>query len=262
MDDDRSAPRLLLLHGLGMSGRVWDRVHLGLLDRCDVLAPTLAGHRGGATVPGRPVRIDDLVDDVERRLDAAGWTRAHVAGNSIGGWVALELARRGRALSVCALSPAGSWHAGTADQAHGVRKIRSAARAARLGRPYGLAVALRSAPVGRFVFRDVARHGDRLGVHEAIAAVDDLLGCAVLDDLLTTREELSLFAALPCPVTLAWSGDDAILPAAVNGAVARDRVPGARFVVLPGVGHVPMLDDPDAVIAVIRETVETALVDE
>jgi len=61
-------------------------------------------------------------------------------------------------------------------------------------------------------------------------------------------------------VRLAWSGDDAILPVAVNGAVARARLPNARFEVLPGVGHVPMIDDPARVARVILKTAATAVV--
>ena len=76
----------------------------------------------------RPVRIADLVDDVERILDEHVIDRPHVAGNSLGGWMALELARRGRARTVCALSPAGTWAAGTPEQTDGVRKIRQTAR--------------------------------------------------------------------------------------------------------------------------------------
>ena len=49
------------------------------------------------------------MDDLERLLDELGLAKAHLAGNSLGGWAALELARRGRALTVCALSPAGAW---------------------------------------------------------------------------------------------------------------------------------------------------------
>jgi pimeloyl-ACP methyl ester carboxylesterase len=202
------------------------------------------------------VVVDDLVDDVERMLDTIGIERSHVVGNSLGGWVAIELARRGRALSVCALSPAGSWHAGTAEQALGVHKIRKSLRAARFGRACGISFAMRSGVVRRFVFRDVAEHGDQLSAAQAVTALDDLLGCEVIDDILSTNEEIAPLDPLPCPVTLAWSGNDAILPLAVNGALARVRLPEARFVVLSGVGHVPMIDDPDQVLAVILQTAD------
>jgi pimeloyl-ACP methyl ester carboxylesterase len=61
---------------------------------------------------------------------------------------------------------------------------------------------------------------------------------------------------LPCPITLAWSGDDAILPVAVNGAIARARLPRARFEIIPGVGHVPMIDDPAGVARAILATTQ------
>ena len=117
-------------------------------------------------------------------------------------------------------------------------------------------LAMRSGLVRRFVFRDVAEHGERLSAAQAIDAVDDLLGCSIIDDILSSNEEIALLDALPCPVTLAWSGNDAILPLAVNGEVARTRIPDARFVVLPGVGHVPMIDDTERVLAVILQTTQ------
>src|SRR5580765_7340519 len=126
---------LVLLHGLGMSERVWDGVRPLLEPHHDVVALTALGHRGGASPSRRPVTVRDLVDDAERQLDERGLSRPHVAGNSLGGWMAIELARRGRARTVCALSPAGFWTAGTHEQTAGVRKIRRAIRHARLGRP-------------------------------------------------------------------------------------------------------------------------------
>ena len=236
---------LVLLHGLGMSPRVWDGTRRFLAPSYDVLAIATLGHRGGAVPVRRPVRIADLVDDVERILDEHVIDRPHVAGNSLGGWIAIELARRGRARTVCALSPAGTWAAGTPEQTDGVRKIRQTVRAARLGHP--MPFLMRSARVRRLAFRDVALRGDRLTPAQAVDATTDLLDCTILGDILTTSEELAPLDPVPCPVTLVWSADDAILPLAVNGAVARRRLPGARFVVLPAVGHVPMIDDPRAV---------------
>jgi pimeloyl-ACP methyl ester carboxylesterase len=245
---------IVLLHGLGMSADVWDGVRPSLEEHHDVVTPALLGHRGG-TPRTRQVRIVDLVDDVERTLDRHRLQQTHVVGNSLGGWVAIELARRGRAATVCALSPAGFWGAGSAAQTIGVRKIRRAVRMARLGRP--LPVLMRSPRVRRLAFRDVAVHGDRLNPGQATDATRDLLACTIVDDILTTCEEVAAVQSLPCPITLAWSGADAIVPLNLNGTIAADRIPHARFTVLPGVGHVPMIDAPDLVAETILDAVST-----
>ena len=78
--------------------------------RHEVLAPTLPGHAGGPPLPGE-VTIETILDALERALDKAGFTTAHIAGNSFGGYLALRLAARGRARSVVALAPAGGWAA-------------------------------------------------------------------------------------------------------------------------------------------------------
>src|SRR4051794_37946482 len=249
---------LVLLHALGMSARVWDDVRPLLDSEHEIVALTALGHRGGAEPARRPVTVPDMVDDAERALDELGLERPHIAGNSIGGWMAIELARRGRARTVCALSPAGSWTAGTKEQTAGVRKIGRAFRLARLS-PVPTAVLMRSAAARRLTLRDVACHGDRLTPAQAVEITRDLLACTVLDDLLRTGEEIAPLDPLPCPITLAWSGDDAILPVDVNGAVARARLPHAAFEVIPGVGHVPMIDDPTRVARAILQT--TAEVD-
>jgi pimeloyl-ACP methyl ester carboxylesterase len=239
-----------------MSARVWDPVVPFLERYHDVVVPTALGHRGGAPSILRPARVRDLVDHAEQMLDDRGVAQCHLAGNSLGGWMAIELARRGRALSVCALSPAGSWSAGTGEQTSGVRKIRRARRMARAGRALPMSVVMRSGTARRLVLRDVAERGERLTAAQALGATEDLLGCDVLDDVLDTDEELAPLDPLPCPVLLAWSGEDRILPVALNGVVARTRLPAAQFTVLPGVGHVPMFDDPERVARVLLETAD------
>jgi pimeloyl-ACP methyl ester carboxylesterase len=246
---------LVLLHGLGMSARVWDDVRPWLARHHEIVTPTLLGHRGGAAPPRRPATVSDLVDGVERELDARGLDRPHVAGNSLGGWIAIELARRGRARTVCAISPAGSWTAGTPEQTVGVRKIRRLIRAARVGRRLPL---MRSGLVRRVALHDVAEHGDRLTAAQAMNGGEDLLGCIVADDILSTPEQIAPLDPLPCPVMLVWAGEDAVLPVTVNGAVARARLPHARFLVLPGVGHVPMIDDPRRVAGAILQTTQAS----
>jgi pimeloyl-ACP methyl ester carboxylesterase len=245
---------LILLHPLGTSPRAWERVRPLLEPHHDVLALATVGHRGGVPARRRPVAIADLVDDVERALDERGLKRPHVAGNSLGGWMAIELARRDRAETVCAISPAGSWTAGTPEQTRGARKIRRAILSARLGRALPMSLLVRAGFVRRLIFRDVAVHGERLSPAQALESTRDLLGCTIADDILTTTEEIAPLDPLPCPVTLVWAGEDALMPLAVNGPVARARLPQAEFSVLDGVGHVPMIDDPPAVAQAILET--------
>lgn len=241
---------LVLLHGITMSANVWRDVTPLLEPHHTVVALTALGHRGGASVDRRPAEVRDVVDDAERALDALGLERAHLVGNSLGGWVAIELARRGRADSVCALSPAGFWEAGATGQTAGVRKLRRMVTLTRRTRRMQ-SLALHSGLVRRVSMRDIARRADRLAPAQALEAARDLLGCTVIDDLLGNHEQLAPLAELPCPITLAWSARDAILPVNVNGRIARERIPQAHFEILPGVGHVPMIDDPALVAATI-----------
>jgi len=60
-------------------------------------------------------------------------------------------------------------------------------------------------------------------------------------------EQAEPLEPLPCPITLAWAQSDRPLPPATYGQTARKRLPGATWVLLPGVGHLPMIDDPELV---------------
>src|SRR5438309_904306 len=83
-------------------------VQPGLERRSDVLAPTRPGHAGGEAITA-DMGIGVFVDAVERCMDAARVETAHLVGNSLGGYLALQLAARGRARSVVAFAPAGGW---------------------------------------------------------------------------------------------------------------------------------------------------------
>lgn len=247
---------LVLFHGLTMSGRAWHTTRAFLPADLDVVTPTALGHAGGRTPHTRPVRIADVVDDAERTLDDLGLGQAHLAGNSMGGWVALELARRGRALSVTALSPAGTWDPTSREHKRTRTALGRAGTDSRRSRAL-LPLALRVPAIRRFAMRTTSADGARVAAHEILAAVDDLLGCTVLDDLLTTTESLAPLDLDPAttPVTVAWSASDALLLPGVNGERAKQLIPNANHISLPGVGHVPMLDDPALVAATIRETI-------
>lgn len=110
MASDGSA--LVLLHGGTASGGAWQDVVPVVSKYHLVYAPTAPGHRGGPPVQRHPATATDLVDWAEGYLDEQGLQRPHLAGHSMGGYMAIELARRGRAATVCAFAPGGFWASG------------------------------------------------------------------------------------------------------------------------------------------------------
>ena len=109
-----SGEPVLLLHPFLMSQLVWQKVAPQLADtgRYEVFAPTMAGHNGGPRqARGFSARRCWPTTSNGNSTSSAGST-AHIVGNSLGGWVAFELERRGRARTVTGIAPAGGWTAG------------------------------------------------------------------------------------------------------------------------------------------------------
>jgi pimeloyl-ACP methyl ester carboxylesterase len=250
-----SGDPLVLFHGILGSERMWRRVLPHLAYRCDAIAPTALGHSGGSPALHRPARIADVIDDAERLLDSLGLKTAHLVGNSMGGWVAIELARRGRARSVCAFSPAGFWEPSTGRPHRASAVLRRTIRDTRRGRPF-LPVLARSGRFRRWAMQLNAVHGDRMTAADVVGAADDLLECAVAHDLLGTKESIATFDRAPCPMTLVWSARDRVFPVGVSSPRARSTLPDARYFVLDDVGHVPMFDDPALVARTILGSID------
>lgn len=246
----------ILLHGATSSARAWEQVVPVLRPHLDVRTPTLAGHFGGSALSVAPREIvDGIVDALCRDLDAEGIDKAHLVGNSLGGWVALELARRGRASSVLALSPAGAWTT-ERDMRRLLRLFRIGAFGARHS-----AVArrlVRFAWARRILLRPMAEHGNRMTAVQVEAALEDMAGCAILTDLLAgarDRGPIAPFERLECPVRLGWGVRDKTLPFMRYGVPMLAALPGAELTMIPGVGHVPMIDDPELIGRLIRDFV-------
>jgi pimeloyl-ACP methyl ester carboxylesterase len=253
-----SGEPLVLLHGAAMSWRAWRPV-LGELERHhDVYVPTLAGHRGGLPLGADvDVTVTALVDALCADLDAAGIATAHVAGNSLGGWVALELARRGRARSVVALSPAGGW-ARPFDLERLVWLFRVGLA---LGAGDSARRAIHRPRLRRFLLRGAMEHGERVPEADVDEMLNDLAQCVVIDELLAgaaAHGPLGPLDDLPCPIRIAWAEHDHVVPWRPYGRPFLRTVPEAEFVRLPGVGHLPMHDDPELVSRVILQVTTTA----
>jgi pimeloyl-ACP methyl ester carboxylesterase len=240
-----SGPPLVLLHGFTDTPRTWELV-LPMLERhFRVVAPALPGHAGGLPLNGPPTSAT-LADAVERVLDDEGLDLPHVAGNSLGGYVALQLAERGRARSVVALAPAGGWDDGGRGLAETIDFFATMQRLVEHAAPHADSIAS-TADGRRRATRYLTRRYEHLSPDFVAHQIRGAATCDALPLLeLARREGYRLEAErITCPVRVVWGADDAILP--WPAAPARYRtawLPHADWVVLEGVGHCPQLDAP------------------
>src|SRR3954467_9364613 len=163
---------LVLVHGFTATWRCWPPVLAELVPRFEVIAPTLHGHDGGPPPPDGPAHsIAPAADHFETLLDDPRLQTAHFAGNSMGGALSLEMAKRGRARSVVAISPGGGWE--ESDTAEPARIIRWFARNQKLARATerSLERVMRRPGLRRLALRDVMTRGDQVPYEDAVALV-------------------------------------------------------------------------------------------
>lgn len=233
---------LVLVHGVGSRWQVWTPVLDLLAAEHDVIAVDLPGF--GASLPdGTVPSVAGLAVRLEALFAELGLQRPHVAGNSMGGGIALELARRGSVASATAVSPVGFWTA--RERAFSVGSIKASLRLLPALRP--ALPALVATGAGRtLLFEQYFRRPWRLTAEEALAGADALIGSASTPAALelfgqhTFRDPRALDAT---PVTIAWGDHDYVLLTRQRER-ARTMLPRARHVELPGCGHVPFSDDP------------------
>lgn len=255
-----SGEPVLLLHGFTGTWHHWRPVLGELVARYEVIAPTLAGHAGGPPMElPQGLTIGYAADHLEQHLDELGVGTAHVVGNSLGGALALELAKRGRARSVVALSPGGLWDPASTEP---LRIAKFFERQVKLTRStIRQAPKLVARPGARHVaFRDVMRFGELVSPADALDLMQTSIRCTVIDDVLRALRQgtahLDGLDAISVPVRVAWAERDRILPMATHSIRARREIPDVDYVVLPRIGHVPMWDDTRLVVRTISEWVD------
>lgn len=239
-------PPLVCLHGFVGTWRSWELVLPALEEWHDVFAPTLAGHAGGPPIEGEITgRI--LIDEAERAMDAAGIGTAHLVGSSLGGWIALRLAARGRAESVVAFAPAGGWAAGDESYRETLAFFLTMQELLKTAVPH--AEAILASPEGRrrateFVTVNYEHLSAELLAHQMRGAA----GCRAAVPLIEYAEthgwkfEPEL---VTCPVRVVWGAADRLLPWPSAAARYREEwLPRADWVVLEDVGHVVHMDVP------------------
>src|SRR4051794_16967279 len=237
---------MVCVHGFTDTWRTWQLVLPALERRHDVLAPTMLGHAGGPPLDGAPT-ADRTADAIERAMDEAGFDTAHLVGNSLGGYLALRLAARGRARSVVALAPAGGWARG--DESYGDTLTYFVEMQDQLRPLAPRAEAVVSSPGGRrrstlYTTVEYEHIPAELLAHQLRGVV----ACEAVRPMVehALRQGYDLDAErIDCPARIVWGTADRLLP--WPSAAARYRtewLPHADWVGLAGVGHCPQLDAP------------------
>ena len=243
---------LVLIHGIGSRLQVWDHVLPYLESEREVIALDLPGFGASPMPPhDHPPGMDTLLSGVTALFDELGLEQPHVAGNSLGGWLALELAKRGHVRSAAALSPAGFWLGN--ENVYSRVSLWITVRTARLAAPFADRLAA-SPQVRKLSFAQVADHGDRMTPAEAADSLRALAHAPSFDATLKAmiKQRYQADRPIEVPVTIAWAEHDHLLPPR-QALWASHLIPNARSVVLYGCGHVPTYDDPEQVARVLLE---------
>jgi pimeloyl-ACP methyl ester carboxylesterase len=245
-----SGPPLVLIHGIGHSWKGFSPVLELLAPERDVIAIDLPGFGGSPPPPaGTPAGVHSLTQLVGEFLASLGLERPHVAGNSLGGWVALELAKAGRAASVTGLSPAGFHNRAEAQFERG--SLWATARVARLTAPWAeqlFSVRLaRKLGIAQMVVTEVTHE-------QAVEMIKGLAAAAWFDQTLKALAAGKFTGGeqIDVPVTIAWGDHDRLLLPRQAWRAAR-AIPVARVLALAGCGHLPMYDNPELVARVLLE---------
>jgi pimeloyl-ACP methyl ester carboxylesterase len=241
-----SGSPLVCLHGLSDTWRSWELILPALERRHDVLAVTLAGHAGGPPLEHK-LTAETLAEALEGAMDEAGFETAHIVGNSLGGYVSLQLASRGRARTVVAFAPAGGW----ADDDYSYRATMAYFRTMRglvqTAAPHADEI-VATAEGRRRATEYTATHYEHIPAALLAHQIRGVAACDGLLDLVgyADREGWTLDAKrITCPVRIVWGTEDKLLAWPTAAArYRRDWLPNADWVVLDGIGHCPQLDVP------------------
>jgi pimeloyl-ACP methyl ester carboxylesterase len=234
-----SGEPLVLIHPLGGDRHIWAPVMDRLAEHRDVIAVDLPGFGDSPELDATPTPAA-LGSAVAAFASDLGVENPHAAGNSLGGWVALEMGLAGQARSVTAIAPAGLW-----SRALGPRPSPGRALAKRLA-PLVTPV-LASRRVRLAALSMVLAHPERVSARDAARLVRAYAAAPGFDSA-NAAMRANVFRSLAdvvVPVTLAWPDHDRLV------GRPRQLPPAVRNVVLRDCGHLAMWDDPEQVAEVL-----------
>lgn len=233
-------PPLVLVHFLGGHRHVWRPVLPHLTESRTAIALDLPGFGESRPLAGSPT-LQRLTDAVAATIAELGLERPAVAGLSLGGGVAIELARAGVVSSAVAISPIG--FATTPEMAFAKASLRATHAASRAiaGQVDRLApqATLRAALGAQMFAKPWA-----VPAEEAAGLVRSMAHSpGTLPILRAAMGQEIVGGGLMAPLTVAWGQRDALLLPR-QGRRAVERLSFAQLVPLAGCGHVPLWDDP------------------
>jgi pimeloyl-ACP methyl ester carboxylesterase len=249
---------MLLIHGLGSSRTIWDRTRPRLERHYDVIAVDLPGFGGQPWFDAPvPAAMQSLATALEEELDRLGIERPYVVGNSMGGWLSLELARRGRARDVIAISPVGGSNEWEAFRSRMTLKVSRLASRAFVPIADGVAGNRMARRIG---FSGVATHPDDIAPADAAQAIHHMAEATgfrkIVNDVgggdrLFERNR-ERFSQIECRVLIVFGDRDRVI-SPNGGPRLAEVIPNAELLVLHDVGHTPMLDQPDMVAELVLD---------
>lgn len=241
---------LVLLHGIGMSSAAWKPVLSQLAESRRVIAFDTAGFGRSPLLPKHlPPTTVNLVLELQRVLREMGIDEpVDIAGNSMGGWMALEAARLGMARSVVAISPAGLWQKPPVHVKHIFFGMRRCTRTA----PNLVKAMLRVRLLRELLMAVPLTTGSRdIPAEDAIAAAMDFVNAQGFTATFEHAEQFRGGQTITAPVTIAYGTHDWLMTA--NARLRHELPAHVRWLEPKGWGHVPMWKDPEGVARLILE---------
>jgi pimeloyl-ACP methyl ester carboxylesterase len=242
-------PTLVLVHGVVHRRQAWNPVLDLLTPYRRVVTVDLPGHGESEDLDVfGPERLAEFTNRLVEFVHEVDDGPVHIAGNSLGGFLALSLAACGEVATATALSPAGFWN-GPSGQARSVAKFGALrAMAAKLGDR--APTLFRSKLVRYPSLAPFFAHPSRVPYETAVVDMESLLTNTTISGGVDAPFVLPPMTSPPVPVTVAWGTRDLILPYRNRHNVLR-HFPHARIISVPGVGHVPMSDNPELIASIL-----------
>jgi pimeloyl-ACP methyl ester carboxylesterase len=236
-------PPLVLIHGLGATREIWRPQLRRLADERDEIALDLPGFGASPILAEAPTPWA-LGAAITRMCAAIGVDRPHLAGNSLGGWVALEIAKAQAAASLCLISPAGLWR-----RPLGPRNLDSRTWGRRL-RPLIMALA-RVRPAREAMLRTSVGRPDRVPPADGRAMIAAWIDAPGYDaaNAEMRRHVATDLDRISVPTTIVWGALDRL----VGPPRPERRPPDSRFLQFQDLGHTPNWDDPDLIADLLLE---------